>query len=149
MARHPPRVAVLIETSTSWGSQAVRGIVDYVRSRSHWVFLVDWRGLHEQLRLPDNWHGDGIIARVTTRSLARQIESSGMPAVNISWSTVPGSRLPQVASDEVAVSRLAAEHFLERGFRQFAYVGHSDQPNYVDQCGPTFAQVVAEHGYEC
>lgn len=149
MARSPPRVAVLIETSTSWGQQAVRGIVDYVRSCSHWVFLVDWRGVHEQLRLPGDWDGDGIIARVTTRSLARQIETLGIPAVNISWSTVPGTRLPQVASDEEAVSRLAAEHFLERGFRQFAYVGQSDQPNYVDHCGPTFAQVVADHGYEC
>ena len=28
MSTHPPRVAVLIETSTSWGKSAVKGIVE-------------------------------------------------------------------------------------------------------------------------
>src|SRR5262249_10566937 len=149
MAGHPPRVAVLIETSTSWGSQAVRGVVDYVRKSGHWVFQVDWHGVHEQQSLPRDWRGEGVIARVTSRALVRQIESLDVPAVNISWSAVPGTSLPQVATDERAVSRLAAEHFLERGFTQFAYVGHPDQLNYVDRCGPSFAQAVAEHGYGC
>jgi LacI family transcriptional regulator len=149
MSVRPPRVAILIETSTSWGSQVVRGVVDYVRSCSHWVFLIDWHGIHEELRLPRDWRGEGIIARVTSRSLARQIESLRVPAVNVSWSAVPGTRFPQVATDELAVSRLAFEHFQERGFRQFAYVGHSDQLNYVDRCGPAFARSVANCGCEC
>jgi LacI family transcriptional regulator len=142
-------VAVLIETSTSWGSQAVRGVVDYVRASGHWVFQVDWHGVHEQQSLPRDWRGEGVIARLTSLSLARQIKSLGVPAVNISWSTVPGTAFPQVATDERAVSRLAAEHFLERGFRRFAYVGYPDQRNYVDRCGPAFAQSVADHGCEC
>src|SRR5262245_6035152 len=149
MAGHPPRVAVLIETSTSWGSQAVRGVVDYVRKSGHWVFQVDWHGVHEKESLPRDWRGEGVIARVTSRALARQIEALGVPAVNISWSTVPGTSLPQVATDERAVSRLAAEHFLERGFRQFAYVGHADQLNYIDRVGPTFAESVASNGCAC
>lgn len=149
MASRPPRVAILIETSTSWGSQVVRGIVDYVRSCSHWVFLIDWHGVHEELKLPRDWRGEGIIARVTSRSLARQIEALQAPAVNVSWSHVPGTRIPQVATDELAVARLASQHLLERGFRQFAYVGYSDQHNYIDRCGPTFAQSVADRGHEC
>jgi LacI family transcriptional regulator len=143
------RVAVLIETSTTWGRQVIRGVVDYVRSSSHWEFLVDWHGVHEQMRLPRDWRGEGIIARVTSRSLARQIESLRVPTVNVSWSVVPGIKLPQVAADEGAISRLAAEHFQERGFWHFAYVGCSDQLNYVDHCGPTFAQAVADLGYDC
>jgi LacI family transcriptional regulator len=149
MAVHPPRVAILIETSTSWGSQAVRGVVDYARSSRHWLFQIDWHGVHEERRLPRDWRGEGVIARVTNLPLARQIQSLGVPAVNISWSTVPGIELPQVATDECAAGRLAAEHFLERGFRHFAYVGHSDQHNYVDRCGPAFAQSVAEQGCKC
>jgi LacI family transcriptional regulator len=149
MAVQTPRVAVLIETSTSWGSQAVRGVVDYARSRGHWVFQLDWHGVHEQRRLPPDWRGEGVIARVTSLPLARQIRSLRVPAVNISWSTVPHTSLPQVATDERAVSRLAAEHFLERGFRHFAYVGDPDQLNYVDRCGPMFAQSVAGYGCEC
>jgi LacI family transcriptional regulator len=101
------------------------------------------------MRLPRDWRGEGIIARVTSRSLARQIKALRVPAVNVSWSVVPGIPLPQVTADERAISRLAAEHFQERGFWHFAYVGHSDQQNYVDHCGPAFAQAVADFGCDC
>ena len=146
---HSPRVAVLVETSTSWGQQVVKGIVTYVRSSRPWIFLVDWRGVHEQLHLPRDWSGDGIIARITTRSLNRQIEALGIPAVNVSWCTVPGTTLQQVVTDEQLIGELAVSHFWERGFRHFAYYGHPQQPNYVDGYGPIFVRLVAEHGYEC
>ena len=148
MPAHPPRVAVLVDTSTLWGRSAVKGIVDYIRTSNRWVLSIDWRGVHEQLRLPNNWRGEGIIARVTSRALARQIKSLKIPAVNISWSMVPESHVPHVTADEQAIARLAADHFLERGYRHFAYVGHPDQPYYKDHCGPVFAQQVSEAGYQ-
>ena len=46
------------------------------------------------------WRGSGIIARVTTRALAREVERLRVPGVNISWSHVTGSRIPQVIPDE-------------------------------------------------
>src|SRR6188508_2286343 len=75
MSAHPPRVAVLVDTSTLWGRSAVKGIVDYIRTSNRWVLSIDWRGVHEQLRIPNNWRGEGIIARVTSRALARQIKA--------------------------------------------------------------------------
>jgi LacI family transcriptional regulator len=149
MSHHPRRVAVLIDTSTSWGRSALKGIVDFVRTTNRWVLSVDWRGVHEQLRLPSVWRGDGVIARVTSRTLARQIEVRGVPAVNVSWSVVPGSTIPQVTADERAVAQLAANHFLDRGFHHFGYVGYPDQPNYIDRCGPAFTAQVVASGYRC
>ena len=146
MPTHPPRVAVLIDTSTSWGRGTIKGIVDYIRASDRWVLSIDWHGIHEQLRLPSAWRGEGIIARVTSQALTRQIKSLAVPAVNVSWSTVPGSNVPQVTTDERATARMAAEHFLERGFRHFAYVGNSDQKNYIDRCGPVFAEIVLASG---
>lgn len=140
---------MLIETSTSWGKSAVKGIVDYVRTSRPWIFSVDWHGVHEQLRLPASWRGDGIIARVTGKALARQIKSLQIPAVNVSWSRTPNSNVPQVITDEPAISRLAAEHFLERGFSNFAYVGNPDQPHYVDRCGAIFAEYISARHFSC
>lgn len=142
-----PRVAVLIETSTSWGKDLVKGIVKYVRGSRHWNFHVDWYGVHEELRLPNGWRGDGIIARLTNKTLVRQILSLGIPAVNTSWSVAAHSNIPQVTTDERAMARLAAEHFLERGFKNFGYVGVSDQRNYVDHCGPTYAEKILARGF--
>jgi LacI family transcriptional regulator len=147
MPSHAPRIAVLIDTSTLWGRSAVKGIVDYTRTSNRWVLSIDWRGVHEQLRVPQNWRGEGIIARVTSQTLARQIRSLHVPAVNVSWSVVPESKVPNVTADEHAIAQLAATHFLERGFRHFGYVGDSDQPHYQDQCGPVFAEHVEAAGY--
>ncbi|MDA1232005.1 MAG: XylR family transcriptional regulator, partial [Planctomycetota bacterium] len=67
------RVALLIETSTSWGAQIVRGIGDYAHQFGPWYFYVEPRGRSERLRLPTGWQGDGVIARVTSQALCDEI----------------------------------------------------------------------------
>jgi LacI family transcriptional regulator len=146
MSHHPPRVTVLIDTSTSWGRNVLKGIVGFTRTTNRWVISVDLRGVHEQLRLSPDWRGEGVIARVTSQKLARQIKDLGVPAINVSWSVVPGFHIPQVAADEQAVACLAADHFLERGFHHFGYVGYPDQRNYIDRCGPAFAAHATRSG---
>jgi DNA-binding LacI/PurR family transcriptional regulator len=117
-----PRIVVLIETSTTWGSKVVRGIAQFARENGWWSIFVEPRGVNEQLRIPAGWRGDGVIARVTSRQLDWEVRSLGVPSVNVSWSRVPGSDRPQVIPDEDAVGRLAAEHSHDRGFRRFAYL---------------------------
>ena len=77
-----PEVALLIETSTSWGAQIIKGIADYVRDRANWAFYVEPHGIYEQLYLPEPWNGDGIIARVTSQRLADQITAADCPAAD-------------------------------------------------------------------
>jgi LacI family transcriptional regulator len=64
---------------------------------------------------------EGIIARIATRAMARAIEASGVPAVNV------GSQMfdpiPTVRLDDEAVGRIAAEHLLGEDLRHFAYCG--------------------------
>ena len=43
--------------------------------------------------------------------------------MNVSAS-LPDSPWPIIANDDFAMGRMGAEHFLERGYRNFAYVGH-------------------------
>ncbi|MBN1853592.1 MAG: hypothetical protein JW829_12745 [Pirellulales bacterium] len=64
------RVAILVHTSTSWGTQLIDGIADYAQQHGSWLFYVEPRGVYERLRLPRGWSGGGIIARVTTEALA-------------------------------------------------------------------------------
>lgn len=137
------KVALLVETSTTWGAKVIRGIADYLQERhERWLFFVEPRGVDETPRLPPGWRGDGIVARVVSRTLARQIQALRVPCVNVSLSTVANADFPRVTSDEKAVGRLAAEHLLDRGFREFGYLGLSHQAHYVDRCGPAFAREV-------
>lgn len=145
----PLRVALLVDTSTGWSSQVIQGVGQYVRQHTRWLLFIEPRGALERLRVPRHWQVDGIIARVTDRSLAGDLRRRQVPVVNVSWSRPGRYHFPQVVPDQQAVGRLAALHFLERGFRHFAYCGLPQQPNYFDECEPAFAAELAQHGFTC
>src|SRR5690242_12126299 len=119
--KKPPRVAILLESSTSWGALALKGIADYVRRHERWSIFVEPRGWYERPRLPAGWRGEGIIGRVTTPDLAGEIEATHAPAINLSYLPLRSSRMVQVTTDESQLGRMGAEHLLSRGFRHFAY----------------------------
>ncbi|MFH5802617.1 substrate-binding domain-containing protein [Alienimonas sp. DA493] len=68
------------------------------------------------------WCPHGVVAHLTDASVAAALRRGGVPAVNVT-STLRGWRGPLVEADHEAVGRLAAEHFLDRGFRHFGYLG--------------------------
>jgi len=143
------RVALLIETSTSWGSGIVRGITRYAREYGPWQFYLEPAGRYERLTVPDGWFGDGIIARVIDPRLASKIERSNVPTVNVSWNPLSGKRIARCTVDEWRSAEIAAEHFLERGFRHFAYCGPMGRPHYSDGFGAAFANTLREKGFDC
>ncbi len=143
----PPRVVVLVDTSTGWGRGLVRGIAKY--SRQHgWHLWVEPHGQGERLRPPPNWDGEGLIARVSNLAMARQLARHGVPIVNVSAIDLPGVELPRVAVDHAATGRMAAEHLLDRGFRHFAYCGWLKFA-HVRRQYRAMNDGVGAHGYAC
>jgi LacI family transcriptional regulator len=117
------QVAILIETSNAYARGLLQGVVHYIREHRPWSFH-----LMEQGRGDDpppwlaGWKGDGIIARIETPRIARAVVRTGLPAVDLSAARlVP--ELPWVETDDEQISRLAADHLLERGFTRFAFCG--------------------------
>ena len=140
------RVALLIETSTSWGSQIIAGISDYVRRHERWLLYVDHRGIYEQQTLPERWEGDGVIARVICPLLVRDVRINRLPCVNVSQIRVPGADIQQVTTDERRVGTLAAETLLRAGLRHFAYYGPPRRDYYVDRVGESFLERLGQDG---
>ncbi len=120
-ASSTPRVAVLVDTATSWGRRLHKGIHNYDRKHGGWQLFVEARGMEERLRVPPGWKCDGVIARVGNAEMARELRALGIPVVNVSGIRLPGTDFPRVNTDLRASANLAARHFLERGFRHFAY----------------------------
>ena len=140
-------VLMLVDTATTWGADVIRGADEYAQIHaSGWQLDVQPHGEFERLRVPRDWRGDGVIARVTEPGLAAQLQRAKTPVVNVSWSHIPGTSFTRVMPDETGVAQLAATHLLERGFRRFAYLGLPRQPGYVDRCGPAFLRELAAHG---
>jgi len=80
--------------------------------------------------LPHGWSGDGMIVSSPQRSDVRAFirrQASKQPTVLIEGNN-PGLRVPQVAEDNRAAGRLAAEHLLELGHKHFAWWSPYDGP---------------------
>ena len=72
--RQPPKVALLIETSNAYARGLLAGIGDYVLGHGPWSLSLGEQGRGD--RPPDwlaRWDGDGIIARVENRRIARAL----------------------------------------------------------------------------
>lgn len=121
-------VAVIVETSGSYGREILGGIARYLRTHAkNWSMFVDERELSaEAPPWLSRWRGDGIICRPMTPALVELFQRRGIPAIDLN-DQHEGLGLPHIWSDMRAIGRRAAEHLLERGFRNFAFCGFRDE----------------------
>lgn len=116
-------VALLIETSNGYSRGLLEGVISYTKEQGNWsVYLTEQeRGAPPPAWL-ETWGGDGIIARIETDSVGCQLQQCGVPIVDLSAARhVKG--VPWADTEDKAISRLAVEHFIARGFRNLAYCG--------------------------
>jgi LacI family transcriptional regulator len=143
-----PRVAVLVDTSTSWGRRLVTGIHLYTRRNRPWQLFVEARGLEEHISVPRGWQGDGVIARIGSESMVRDLKTLRLPVVNVSGIELAGADFPRVTNDLQAGAELAAQHFKSRGFRHFAYFSLLSLP-YVARQQNAFIAAARRLGGDC
>jgi LacI family transcriptional regulator len=65
MTARLPRVALLIESSRTYGRGILRGIAQFAHERGSWSFFIEERELHSGIPTwLKRWKGHGIIARI-------------------------------------------------------------------------------------
>lgn len=148
MKREAPRVALLTYLSTAWGRRVLQGVIEYARQNGPWHLWTATGAKNEPLRLPNGWRGDGIIARVSTRVLAREIAAFKVPVVNIARLVLRGVDFPRVTDDIQGSAQLAINHFVDRGFRHFAYCGELHSSFLTNHCR-AFVESLAASGHSC
>jgi LacI family transcriptional regulator len=146
-----PKVALVIEKSRAFGRGLLHGIVQYANLHGPWLFYTEPEGDERRRERPHKWLGDldadGIIGYSWDASLIRMIVSLGIPAI-IRGIDKPTANALCMVTDQVAISRMAAEHFLERGFKRFAYCGFDDMM-WSQQRGQSFGRTIEEVGCRC
>lgn len=139
-------IAVLVETSTTWGRRLCQGIGNWCKINPGWTLYLEPHGENEVFFLPDGWQGDGIIARINRPDIYENIARAKVPVVNISGQKLPGVSYPRVAPDDVKIVQMAVEHLLERGIRSFAYSGYTF---YSEKRYEISSKVLMSYGYSC
>ncbi|QDT65163.1 XylR family transcriptional regulator [Calycomorphotria hydatis] len=97
-----------------------RGVTRFARDH-HWHVTADFED-----PVPTHWKGDGVLTLLGAReNLWRQVRKLNVPIVDLAESR-PNIQLPRVTINNEQVGLMAGEHFLERGFRNYAYVQRWD-----------------------
>lgn len=121
----PKRVALIIDTMMAPRRTAISGIARFIQEHEPWsVYLkppfVD-SALVQWLK---HWHGDGVIGRLTRREV-NCLKSANIPFVE-TGAFEQGEDFCVVRADDFRIGVVGAEHLLERGFKNFAFVEIAD-----------------------
>jgi LacI family transcriptional regulator len=144
---HRRQVALLIDFSRWYGRRVLLGVAKFVREHHEWsVQSEEWRWTDPVPDWIKKWNGDGIIAWLETPELAALVQDLGVPAVDVRGSS--GCGLPLIDTDNQIVGDLAAEHFMQRGFRHYAFCGFVGA-NYSDSRCRWFSERLAKAGHTC
>src|SRR6516164_6564941 len=119
MRKKHPRIMLAL----GWYEPRVHhGIAQYAL-KADWHLCTD---VTKEKVIPWGWEGDGILAWLgADNELARFVVEAKLPTVDFSLrrQELP---FPHIVVDSAASTRLAAEHFLVRGFKQFMYYSAQD-----------------------
>lgn len=148
MPRTVPHVALLIETSRSYGRGVLRGIRRYLAEHGPWSVFMELRALDSPAPLwLDKWRGDGILTRTGTRALADAVRRVKVPVVELRSPRLnPGA--PWVGIDNHAMGKIVADHLMQRGFRHFGVYELATEI-FFEQRRANFIETLAAAGYSC
>ena len=122
--RASARRSVLMLLGT-YSPAAHRGIARFAAEQG-WRLHVDMARIPQ---VPYGWRGDGIVAGLgeweEPLDFLREPAVARIPTVDI-YHMRPEVRLPRVVADHRAIGRLAGEHLIAQGWRQFAWFSRLD-----------------------
>lgn len=136
---------LLVETSREFGRDFLYGVAKYSRLHGPWSFYMEPRGLDSSLPHLMNWQIDGIILR-DPKKFGKLI-SLGVPTIFVLHYDTDKPDFPSVITHGEQISRLAAQHFLDHGFRYFAYCGFDDL-YWSNERGDCFSHTIDQAGYQ-
>lgn len=136
-------IAVVMDHAVSFNRQILAGIGAYARRTSNWK-VVPFLAEAEGLSTTRCRACDGLIGHLFSAAMADAALKLRMPVVTVSG-VLSEYPIPRVSADDIAVGRLAAEHFLDRGYAQFAFVGYP-RFDFSQRRLAAFAQRLRESG---
>jgi len=144
--RNLTKVIVLIPSTVSYGRGLLRGIAKYSRLHGPWAFFSERGEPDKVVASLKNWGAKGIITHIPDPMTPQSIIPKGLPAVVLALKNqIPG--FPNIIGDWENDGKIAAEYFINRGFRNFAYCSFSNL-DWSRIRGLSFQAALKERGYD-
>jgi LacI family transcriptional regulator len=143
-------IVLLLNPSRMYTRGLLSGIAKYAHLQGLWTFYrpLEYRkpmSRHELLKVLEGMKPDGIIMREPKGM--DQIIKMGIPTVSFPYSVEFLEGVSNGVVNHLLVGKMAAQHFLDRGFQHFAFCGFND---WWWSCRRRqgFREVVQQAGYE-
>ncbi len=145
-----PKVILLIERSRSFGRGLLHGIIQYSNLHGPWLYYMKPEFYRQGKEKSHKWltglDADGVMAHTWDNDFIDSIVNLGLPAV-ICGLDKPKRKAYRLFTDEAGVGRMAADYFLKRSFRHFAFCGFDDMIWSQQKC-EGFKRTLAEAGFQ-
>ena len=157
-----PRVALTLSSTIKAMRDLMRGILEYAQLHGPWAIqIIEDRNYRQPVVNFGDWRCMGLIGSVKDGNIRRRLVNLDIPIVAVNEicetpadeSVLGDSTRHRFAAlvecDNKAIGRLAAQHFLEQGYAQFAYVGDACAPRWSVDRGTAFAGALGKAGHDC
>jgi LacI family transcriptional regulator len=90
----------------------------------------------------------GLIVSTSDPKVVDEVASLGVACVNVANYVEGHAKVPVVGTDDAAIGKLVADHYVDRGFKSFAYFADPKERYFYSRRDAFVAAVRAE-GFEC
>ena len=141
----PLLVAIRLPTEWKTCREVLQGVMRYAQEHGSWAIqLIDMNTSSRRL-LSDSRY-TGFIGTCQDRpSLMGKLAQCDIPVILMDQAPLAGA----INCDGRPFGRAAADFFIARGFRNFAFVGDVNSPDWSEERRIAFASRLAESGFSC
>ncbi|MDR1524113.1 MAG: DNA-binding transcriptional regulator [Tannerella sp.] len=143
------KILLLTDLSSGYSRKMIKGVVRYARECGPWIFYrmpISYRELYGDEGVVEwarHWKADAIIAQLSDINV-EVINRLKIPTVIQNYRD-RDERVCNLTGDYYGTGVMAAEFFLQRGFRHFAYYGFSETV-WMRERGDGFKHTVCKAG---
>jgi len=148
--KNVPRVVLGLGLTTAWGRNVTRGALAYAERHGPWDCELPLAGFYTIDALKRLGKINGLIVPSDLAELVASTLGRKMPIVAVG-TTSPAAvprHLPHLHENHAEIAQMAMTHFIERGFRHFAYYAFRGY-HMAKLHGNAFVSLLRSHGFEC
>lgn len=146
------KIILLSDFAEEYGKNLLRGIARYSKDNGPWTFCRmpayyrDTIGIDGILAWAKEWKADGIIGQFYNNDEVRRFKKANIPLIAQDFKERL-QNVPNITGDYKEAGRMAAEYFLKKGFRNFAFYGFRNIV-WSRERAEGFKERVKEAGYD-
>jgi LacI family transcriptional regulator len=147
MKNYRPLTLIYQVKILSQNAQAImRGVAAYVRPHADWHLRIANESVDRVVTLMKSHRVDGAFVHPSTDAEVEVLANCGIPCI-LTTTKAPQKHLPYFTANNRLIGRMGADHFLEKGFANFAYYSPMGNLFWSKERLDGFAERVSQAGF--